>query len=214
MFERDGMKRGRRCVAVMLLCFAVMLGTSRLAAAQLYSAQGTWMTDSGSASGTWQGTIDAAGSDLSGDLTLTGIPDLTDARIDGTWHPGVIDTAKVYADSEVATISGIIADPSVSGTFTMPVGGGVTGTWEGQITMIPDDSTPTPVVDDPAADNTPNPDELTAEELAVVPPEVLAALASSIQQSAQVDAATPPPDAPDATPTPAPPPTDTPTPPS
>jgi len=194
----------QRAMALSLFAVAAILGTSQLAAAQLFFGQGSWVSDSGNVSGTWRGTIDVAGEDLSGDLTLTGIPDLTEAKIDGTWHPGVIDFARIQAQSEVATITGTITDPSVAGTFTMPVGAGVTGTWQGQITLMADDVTPTPIVDDPAADNTPNPDELTPEELAAL---------ADIEQSAQPDAATPTPapaptdlptpGAPDATPTPA-----------
>ncbi len=180
----------RRSVLGLALALGAVLGTPKLTAAQLYAGQGTWVTDDGNVSGTWQGTIDAAGQDLSGDLILTGIPNLTEARIDGTWHPGVIDSATLTAKSQVATLSGTINDPSVAGTFTMPVGGGITGTWQGQIALIPDDLPPTPIVDDPAADNTPNPAQLTPEELAAL---------ASIEQAAP---SSPTPAPTDPTPTP------------
>ena len=150
----------RRLVRI-FLALAFATGVARPAAAQLYAGQGTWVTDDGNVSGTWQGTIDVAGQDLSGDLILTGIPDLTEATIDGTWHDGVIDYALVKYESDVATITGTITDPLVAGTFTMPVGAGVTGTWQGQITLIPDDSTPTPAATDPTAGSTPTPGPAT-----------------------------------------------------
>ena len=57
-------------------------------------------------------------------------PGLTEAKIDGTWYPGVIDFALVQWESEVASIAGTVTDDStVSGTFVMPVP--VTGTWQG-----------------------------------------------------------------------------------
>jgi hypothetical protein len=160
-----------RRLAARLIVLGVTLAIARHAAAQLYLGQGTWVSDDGVVSGTWQGTIDVAGEDLGGDLTITGIPGLTEAKIDGTWYPGVIDFALIQWESEVATIAGTITDDtSVAGTFTMPVA--VTGTWQGQIMLVPDDITPTPVEDDssPAADGTPTPegDVLAPEDLAIL----------------------------------------------
>ncbi len=156
-------------LARLLMAVAIATGVAPYATAQLYLGEGTWVSDDGIVSGTWRGTIDVAGEDLSGDLTVTGIPGLTEATIDGTCHPGVIDFALIKWESEVATITGTMTESSVAGTFTMPAA--VTGTWHGQLTLIPDDLTPTPIVDDsdPAA-GTPTPavEELTAEELAVL----------------------------------------------
>ena len=185
---------------VLALTLIVTTGIARHAAAQLYFGEGTWASDDGRVSGTWRGTIDAAGEDLSGDLTITGIPGLSEARIDGTWYPGVIDFALIQWESEVASITGTItADTTVSGTFVMPVP--VTGTWQGQIMLVPDDFTLTPIPDDsePAADATPTPgvDELTPEEQALL---------DLIDQAADSSTATPtlPPGPSDGTATPEP----------
>jgi len=202
------MAKSRSCewLASLLLALAICVGVARHAAAQLYLGEGTWVSDDGAVSGTWKGTIDAAGQDLSGDLTITGIPGLTEATIEGTWHDDVIDFALVQSASEVATITGTIAEPTVSGTFTMPVN--VTGTWQGQIVMIPDDSTPTPSADDPdPADSTATPTDATPTPPApTVAPDVTATDIPAPEASATPTDSAPEPTstATDATPTPAP----------
>lgn len=162
---------------VLALTIATVLTFPQHAAAQLYFGEGTWVSDDNRVSGTWRGTIDVAGQDLSGDLIITGIPELSEAKIDGTWYPGVIDFALIQWESEVASVAGTITDDStVSGTFVMPVP--VTGTWRGQIMLVPDDFTLTPIANDPdpaanstptaGTDSTPTPgaDGLTPEEQA------------------------------------------------
>jgi len=200
-------------LARMVLVLAFTIGVVRYAAGQLYLGEGTWVSDDGAVSGTWKGTIDAAGPDLSGDLTLTGIPGLSEAKIDGNWHDNVIDSALIKWESEVATIVGTIAEPNVSGTFTMPVN--VTGTWQGQIALIPDDSTPTPSADDPApgSDSTATPTDATPTP----PPPTSVPAATATDVPAPEASATPTESPPEPTSTPAPPtpvpdvtPTDTP----
>jgi hypothetical protein len=143
--------------------------------AQTFLGQGTWTSNDGQLTGTWQATFDAAGQDLSGDIKLTGLPDLFEGGVDGTWSPTAIDFGVMYRDTEAAVFDGAITGTSVKGTFTTTVA--VAGQWQGQLVPI-----------DPAATAT-----ATAAETPT-PPDV--ALSPTPDASADATAA------PDAVPTP------------
>jgi len=104
----------------------------RVVRAEGFTAHGTWHSNDGQLSGTWQAEFDVAGGDVGGKITLVGLPGLTRGNVSGSIRSGKLGFGVVYNDWQAAEFDGAVTATGLGGTFTTSAG--VTGSWQGSLT--------------------------------------------------------------------------------
>ena len=116
-----------------VLAAAFVAGGVASASEPHLSLEGVWTSRDRQLSGAWVADVTVAGQDVSGYLTLTGIPGLASGRIAGSWDRRGVGVAVLFGDREFAVFRGRYRTGLFAGVFST---GGIGGTWRGHLREI------------------------------------------------------------------------------